>query len=133
KAVACSSDVPVANDGSVTATDNCSGVVTITHDADAIAAGSCANKYTITRTYHATDICGNVTDQSQTIRVNDSIAPMITVFLTNAAVACSSDVPVANDGSVTATDNCSGVVTITHDADAIASGSCANKYTITRT
>ncbi len=77
------------------------------------------SRYTITRTYIATDVCGNSTSQSQTIVVDDETAPQITVFPSNVTVSCASDVPAANDGMVTATDNCSGVVTITHNSDVI--------------
>ena len=59
--------MPAANDAAVTATDNCGGLVTITHDADVISNQTCPNRYTVTRRYHATDLCGNVTDRDQVI------------------------------------------------------------------
>src|SRR5205823_5478614 len=76
-AASCASAVPAADDSAVTATDNCGGTVTVTHDADAISAQSCANRYTISRVYHATDACGNSTNVTQTITVNDITAPSI--------------------------------------------------------
>src|SRR5207302_7352076 len=93
----------------------------------------CANRYTITRTYHATDVCGNVTSQSQTITVDDETGPVIGTFPINVTVPCASSVPAADDNAVTATDACGGAVTVTHDADVISAQSCANRYTITRT
>src|SRR5439155_214129 len=113
--VSCASDVPAANNSSVTATDNCGGTVTITHDADVISGQTCANRYTITRTYHATDVCGNVTSRSQTITVNDQTGPNITSFPADGAVSCASAVPSADDTAVSATDACGGAVTISHD------------------
>src|SRR5204863_181229 len=56
----------------------CPGTVTITHDADIISSQTCPNRYTITRTYHAIDITGNVTSQSQIITVNATALPDIT-------------------------------------------------------
>ena len=131
--VSCASAVPPADDGAVSATDNCGGTVTITHDPDQISPGSCANRYTITRTYHATDACNNSSSQSQTITVDDETAPVINNFPANTTVSCASEAPPANDGAVTATDNCGGAVTVTHDADQITPGSCANRYSISRT
>jgi len=78
--VSCANLVLAADDTAVTATDNCGGTVTITHDADVLSGQTCANRYTITRTYHATDVCGNVTSQSQTITVDDQTAPLITYY-----------------------------------------------------
>src|SRR5439155_3672764 len=103
------------------------------HDADVISNLTCANRYTITRTYHATDACGNVTTQSQTITINDLTGPVITSFPVNTTVSCASAVPPANNGSVVAADGCGGSVTITHDADVISNLTCPNRYTITRT
>src|SRR5262249_25797548 len=76
--VSCASQVPAANNSLVTATDNCPGTVTISHDADIISSQTCPNRFTITRTYHAIDITGNVTSQSQIITVNATALPAVT-------------------------------------------------------
>ncbi|MBI1769151.1 MAG: hypothetical protein HYR67_12335, partial [Bacteroidetes bacterium] len=129
--VKCSSDVPGFNDGAVVASDNCSGTVAISHLADAITAGSCANRYTIVRTYVATDICGNSSTATQSITVNDDVAPVISGTPAAITYSCSSAVPVASIATVGASDNCSGTVTVTVN-DVISNQTCANKYTITR-
>src|SRR5204862_5179292 len=103
------------------------------HDADQITPGSCPSRYTIARTYHATDSCGNSTTHTQNITVDDQTAPVITGRPADTTVSCTSEVPLANDSGVTATDNCGGTVTVTHDADQITPGSCPNRYTISRT
>jgi len=131
--VSCSSAVPAANTSSVTATDNCTGNVTIAVDQDVISNQNCDNQYTIKRTYRATDLCGNVSSKTQTILVNDDIAPSISVIPADITVSCVSEIPVANTSSVTATDNCSGTVSITVYADVISNVICENKYTIKRT
>jgi len=127
----CSAVVPAASSTSVTATDNCSGAVTISV-ADLVLAGACANSYSIIRTYTATDLSGNSATASQTIIVNDNIAPVITGTPIPASYSCASDVPAASVASITATDNCSDAVTVTLN-EVISTGTCANKYTITRT
>ncbi|MBK6381872.1 MAG: hypothetical protein IPF69_00065 [Chitinophagaceae bacterium] len=70
--------VPAVNTDSVIVTDNCAGVVTITHIDDVITNQTCPNRYTLTRTYRATDVCGNFSQCTQIITVNDQTAPVIT-------------------------------------------------------
>ncbi|MBK6937492.1 MAG: HYR domain-containing protein [Chitinophagaceae bacterium] len=131
--VSCASAVPVPNIAAVTGvSDNCGGTVTVTHVSDVISNQTCANRYTITRTYRATDVCGNFTQCTQIITVNDQTPPVITCPAP-VTVSCASAVPAVNIASVTATDNCAGVVTITHVSDVITNQTCANRYTITRT
>jgi HYR domain/Secretion system C-terminal sorting domain len=131
--VSCASAVPVPNIASVTGvSDNCAGVVTVTHQGDVISGQTCANRYTITRTYRATDVCGNFTECTQIITVNDQTPPVITCPAP-VTVSCASAVPAPNTTLVTATDNCAGVITITHISDVISNQTCTNRYTITRT
>ena len=66
-------------------------------------AGNCPR--IITRTYQAADSCGNTTTCTQTITVNDSIAPAITCPA-NVTVACVTDVPAPDIALVIASDNC---------------------------
>jgi type IX secretion system substrate protein len=73
--VSCAADVPAADVGLVTATDNCS--VTVTHVGDEITNQTCANRFTLTRTYRATDGAGNTATCSQVITVNDNTPPQI--------------------------------------------------------
>jgi hypothetical protein len=136
--VQCVADVPahatdlaglVAQGGN--ASDNCEAP-TVTFVSD-VSEGSCPK--TITRTYRATDACGNVTNCTQTITVQDTIAPTITCPPA-VTVQCAADVPahatdlaglVAQGGN--ATDNCEAP-TVTFVSD-VSEGSCPK--TITRT
>jgi hypothetical protein len=132
--VSCVSEVPPVNINTVTGvTDNCPGTITVTHQGDVISAQTCTNRYTITRTYRATDGCGNFTECTQTITVNDQTPPTLNCPA-SITVSCTSLVPVPNIAGVTGiSDNCGGVVTITHQGDVISNQTCANRYTISRT
>jgi hypothetical protein len=130
--VSCALTVPAADTNLVTASDNC-GPVSVSFVSDVISNQTCPNRYTVIRTYQATDSSGNSATCSQTITVNDAAAPTISSSPSNLTVSCASQVPVADDNSVTATDNCGGTATITHDADVFSNQSCSNQYTITRT
>ena len=59
-----------------TATDNC-GMVTIEEVADTTY--SCPNSYVVTRTFTATDECGNDSTATQTITIQDTTNPMLTI------------------------------------------------------
>ena len=112
--VACDGDVPTPR--TVTATDNCDVNPNVTLVETVDSSVKC-NKI-ISRTWTATDKCGNAAKFTQTIRVKDSIAPVI--FPLNPVLAnvrngdtitmsCESLVPFTlND--FTATDNCGGTV-----------------------
>jgi hypothetical protein len=129
--VQCASAVPAANEGAVTATDNCGGAPVISHS-DQTIPGSCANNFVIKRTYTATDACGLSSSKTQTITVNDTTPPAITSIPGDVTVECASAVPAANEGAVMATDNCGGTPVISH-SDQTISGTCANKFVIKRT
>ncbi len=125
--VACGSEVPAMI--SLTATDNCQGEITV-QGVDSIAEGQCVNSYVITRTWTFVDACGNTSSVSQTINVNDNIAPVTPQAPADVTVACGSEVPAMI--SLTATDNCQGEITV-QGVDSIAQGQCVNSYIITRT
>src|SRR5204863_2588069 len=95
--------------------------------ADVLSNQSCPNRYSITRTYRATDACGNVTDQSQIITVDDQTGPQITLFPANVTVGCASAVPVADINLVQATDTCGGAVTISVLADVLKIGRASSR------
>ncbi|MFY9571346.1 MAG: hypothetical protein WAV20_08115, partial [Blastocatellia bacterium] len=118
-------DVPAANTGAVTASDNC-GTATKSFVGDS-PSGSCPK--VITRTYRATDACGNSTTCTQTITVADTTAPSISCPA-SVTVQCDSDVPSADTGSVTASDNCAGTPAKEFVSDS-PSGTCPK--VITRT
>jgi predicted nucleic acid-binding Zn ribbon protein len=89
--------------------------------------GDAIGNYTITRTFTAVDLCGNSTTGTQTITVQDTTAPELTIPA-DYTVECSDEMPMDD---ATATDNC-GSITIDLVTDTIA-GNAAGNYTITRT
>jgi HYR domain/Secretion system C-terminal sorting domain len=132
--VSCTGDVPAPNIALVTGvSDNCGGGVTVAFVSDVITNQTCTNKYTITRTYRATDACGNFTNCTQIITVNDQTPPTL-VCPAPITVSCASQVPAPNIAAVTGlTDNCGGVVTVSFVSDVISNQTCANRFTVTRT
>jgi nucleoid-associated protein YejK len=105
--VDCSVSVPAADNSLVQAADTCGiASISVTHDNDVIVSNICVNHYIIARTYHVTDACGNATNRTQTITVNDTIAPTITCP-PGFTVSHFEDIPSANGELVDATDNCS--------------------------
>jgi formylglycine-generating enzyme required for sulfatase activity len=85
---------------------------------------------TITRTYRITDDCGNATDVTQTITVDDTTSPVFTLPA-DVTIACSDDSSPANTGSATATDNCDPAPGVTYSDVEI--GTCPSGQTILRT
>ena len=120
--VECSDEMPMDD---ATASDNCSDV-SITVESETIA-GDAAGNYTIVRTFTATDACGNSTSASQTITVEDTTAPELSIPADYTA-ECSDEL-IFDDA--TATDNC-GEVTIEVSSETTA-GDCDGSYTVTRT
>ena len=125
--VQCAADVPAAMD--LTATDNCNGLITVSA-VDVTTTSGCANNFTILRTWTFTDVCGNASSFSQTISVNDNIAPVAPAAPAAVTVQCAADVPAAVD--LTAVDNCDGSITVS-PVDVTTTSSCANNFTILRT
>jgi hypothetical protein len=128
--VQCSADVPVANSSFVTdAADNCTTTPIVTHLSDVSDGNTCPE--VITRTYRVTDDCGNFTDVSHTITINDDIAPAGTAPA-NVTVQCVGDVPAVNTNSLTGvSDNCTAVPTVVHISDVSNGATCPE--VITRT
>src|SRR5690606_8556677 len=85
--------------------------------------------YELTRIWTATDDCGNSTSVQQVILVEDTIAPVFTVFPEDMVVQCDEEVGVSE---VEAVDNCGQDVNLFF-TDYIVDGECANQYTIERT
>ena len=107
------------------ASDNC-GEVTIEEVSETIA-GDCAGSYTIVRTFTATDDAGNSTSATQTITVEDTTAPELTIPADYTA-ECSDEL-ILDDAS--ASDNC-GAVSIEVVSETLA-GDAAGNYTVVRT
>ena len=99
--VACTSEIPSMI--ALTATDNCSNTITV-EGVDSIAQGDCANSFVVTRTWTFVDACGNTSAVSQTINVNDNVAPVAPEAPATITVACAGDVPAMV--ALTAQENC---------------------------
>jgi len=103
--VSCIGDIPAPNSADVTnVQDNCSTpIVTFISDVS----DGLSNPETITRTYAVTDASGNALAVTQTITVEDLIAPVPnTATLTDLIGECS----IAAPTPPTATDNCGGTI-----------------------
>lgn len=101
--IQCSGDVPAPDIAIVVASDNC-GKPVVTHLSDVSNHQSCPE--VITRTYRVTDTCGNYTDRTQTITINDTTPPSVGLVYP-VTVQCKGDVPAPNIALVSASDNCS--------------------------
>ncbi len=110
------------------ATDNCGSDFTLTF-ADVTSPGACAGSYSITRTWTATDACGNTSEASQKINVQDVTAPVIAALPAETTINCPS---VPEFTMASATDNCGSDFTLTF-ADVTTPGACAGSYSVTRT
>ena len=108
-----------------TASDNCNGAV-ISVDSETIA-GDATGNYTVVRTFTATDDAGNSSSATQTITVQDTTAPELTIPADYSA-ECTEEL-ILDDAS--ASDNC-GLVTIALSEETI-SGDCAGTFTLVRT
>ena len=113
-----------------TATDNCTaaGDIVIVENREEMP-GECIGSYSIVRTFTATDDCGNVSTQVQTITVVDTTAPTWDSFPEDLVSDCSDNRPF---DSATATDGCSGPVDFTISVDTL-EGDCAQSFTLVRT
>ena len=124
----------VPEPGTPVAMDNCSDV-TVVYNGEEIETGDCAGNYTITRTWTATDECGNSSQGSQIITVEDNTAPEFTIIPEDMTVECDGEGNITDLNawlnSAEATDNC-GEVTITTNFNGLSNG-CGNTGTATVT
>ncbi|MDI1316010.1 gliding motility-associated C-terminal domain-containing protein [Flavobacterium sp.] len=112
----------------LTALDNCNGAITVS-GVDTTVPGSCANSFVVTRTWTFVDACNNTSSVSQTITVNDTIAPTFDQATPADTTASCDTIPAP--AVLTATDNC-GTATVVMTETTLA-GSCPSNYTIVRT
>jgi len=103
--------------GGGTATDSCSSPLTFSQTSNGGLVGRCPG--TVTRVYRVVDACGNFAECTQTITVDDTIAPVLTCPA-SITVECGNSLDPSAIGSATATDNCSSA-TITH-SDSVVQG-----------
>ncbi len=112
-----------------TATDDCDTDIQITF-VEVEELGPCKDTYTLTRTWTATDDCGNVTVETQTINVQDTTNPVLVGVPDDVVADCNATIP--SVPNVTGTDNCDNIVDITFEENTTP-GQCANSFVITRT
>ena len=98
-----------------TAADTCDATLAFSLVSDSGLVGSCPGK--VTRLYRVTDDCGNFADGTQTIVVDDTIAPVL-ACPPSVTFECTNSIAPADIGQATATDNCDANVAITY-ADAV--------------
>ncbi len=111
-----------------TAIDACGSSFTLTFN-DVTTPGACAGSYSVTRTWTATDECGNSSQASQTINVQDITAPVIAALPGPSTIDC----PAAPSFTqATAIDACGSAFTLTFN-DVTTPGACAGSYSVTRT
>jgi len=119
--------------GEATAIDNCDPNVTVQFVSESEVdndGDGCANTYTIFRIWLATDCVGNFVQKTQTITVQDTTAPVLTVPA-DVVVQCDA-VPVLDEHAATATDTCDENVEVTFIEEKRVDGDCANAYTLFR-
>ncbi|MEZ4932291.1 MAG: HYR domain-containing protein [Saprospiraceae bacterium] len=98
--VDCGSDIPAV--AAPTFVDNCSE---FTVDfSEVIVTDSSTDEQVLLRTWVATDAAGNSTTVTQTITINDNIAPVASNVPSDVTVDCGSDIPAV--AAPTFTDNC---------------------------
>ena len=93
--------------------------------------GNCISNYILLRTWTATNSCGVATVHTQTITVQDTTGPELSLPA-NVTAECSDDLSPIAFGSATATDNCDANPVITFN-DVTTNGACSGTFTITRT
>ncbi|NNM16820.1 MAG: hypothetical protein HKO56_09190, partial [Bacteroidia bacterium] len=125
--VACATDIPAPVD--LTATDACDGAITSSPSGMMIP-GTCSNQFTMIRTWTFTDNSSNSSSVSQTIIVNDSIAP-VAAAPADITVACVSDIPAPT--TLTALDNCGDSFTVSPTGMILPYTGCSNQMTMVRT
>ncbi len=129
-------DVVPGNPGTVTASDACEGDLTgsIVYSQSTAPAATCPEVTIVTNTWSVTDACGNVSEMSQTITIEDNTPPTFSNVPADVTIECGDLIP-GNPGTVTASDVCDGDVTagIGFTQGFLVAGACNNTGTITNT
>jgi gliding motility-associated-like protein len=126
----------------LTISDNCTtNASLVVTSSDGTATGTCP--ITFTRTYTIKDACNNATTVTQTININDTIAPVVTGTLTASNInGCSiADAPAAlttvaalETVGLTISDNCTTDVNlVVTSSDGTVTGTCPITFTRTYT
>ena len=118
--VECDAVPAVAALSTLAASDNCDSGPEIVYIDEVRTDGVCEDTYTLTRTWETSDCAGNVHSQSQTIEVQDTQAPALSITCPSAILYTNvcfddADLSLATNGEPTWTtsDNCDGDVTVT--------------------
>ena len=120
----------VPANSSLTAVDNCSGNI-IVSGIDSITATSCGSEYSIQRKWTFIDGCGNQSDYTQTITVEDTTKPTFNGSLPADVTIQCDNVPAP--AVLTASDNCDANVQVVYsEVFAGQDDNCSANYTITR-
>jgi gliding motility-associated-like protein len=128
--VECITEVPAANTALVTGvSDNCTAAPLVAFVSDVSNGATCPE--VITRTYSITDDCGNSTNVTQLITIDDTTPPVGTAPAA-ITVECIGDVPAANIATVTGvSDNCTAAPVVAFVDDVSDGATCPQ--VITRT
>jgi hypothetical protein len=122
----CLNDVPPPDIRTVSVSGG-AGVVTVTHTGDTLATNGC--ELVINRNYRATDACGFQDNCAQTIRVRDTIAPVITCP-PNRTIECGME---WGFGTPTALDNCDGTNAVISVMSTVTNSQCGKTFVASRT
>jgi gliding motility-associated-like protein len=109
------------------ASDNCESAFNLTFN-DVKTDGQCTGNYSVTRTWTATDACGNSSQASQTINVQDISAPVIAALPAPSLISCPA---IPEFVQATASDECGSAFTLTY-VDVTTNGACAGSYSVNR-
>ena len=145
--VECDAVPAVAELSSLAAADNCDPEVDITYMGEVRTDGACEDTYTLTRTWETEDCAGNIHSQSQTIEVQDTTEPMLSIEcpadVMNANVCfADGDLSIGTNGEPTWTvsDNCDADVAVSYTYEDVAVADCSDgdsadegSHTVTRT
>lgn len=107
----------------LTATDNCDNAPTLTFNEEKVQ-GKCVNNYVLLRKWTSLDKCGNKTEKTQKITIEDNEKPVFTANPIDLNLSCED---VIADFIPIATDNCLGTVNIVKVENKVI-GSCPQNY-----
>ena len=112
------------------ATDNCDVNLAPAVVDTTIVEGACPGSFTVVLTFTVTDAAGNATSTSQTIQVEDNLAPQFSEIPGNVSIECGSPLP---QDLPLAEDNCSDPVLVTLVSVDSLPGECPQDWTVIRT
>lgn len=132
--LSCDEAIPAV--ATVTADDNCAAIVTPVYlgaDTIVLSPAPCSEfNYEIRRKWRVTDGCGNITDSTQVISVNDNDPPTFDAPA-DITIACGMPTDTSATGNISnLADNCSTDISVTVSQTTVG-GACPQERVITRT